>query len=115
MQISKSTRLYKLFAWSIRLITAFSGGGYERRNSITSGTDLCHFIRTLLITGHRINVNRDATVHVLTAFGDYLIPLEDLNPSRNQTLRTELASTVSKLWQDRSELIDDLLSQLKNL
>lgn len=66
-------------------------------------------------TGYRIHVNRDTMIHVLTTFGDCLIPPEDLNPPRNIVLRTKLVSTVSKLWQDRSELIDDLLSQLKNL
>ena len=66
-------------------------------------------------TGYRITVGRNTIVTITTHFGDTLIPAEDLNPARNQPLRTKLAAMVVKLWNDRSALIDDILEQLKGL
>jgi len=66
-------------------------------------------------SGYRFYVDMTTTVHVLTAFGETLIPDEDLNPPRNQKLRSTLANKVAKLYQDRVGLLDDLLDQLKKL
>lgn len=66
-------------------------------------------------SGYRFYVDNTTIIHILTAFGETLIPDEDLNPPRNQLLRSTLTNKVAKLSQDRSELIDDLLDQLKSL
>lgn len=50
MQIDKSTRMFKLFSWCIRLLIAVNDGEPLRRDYLKDGTDLCHFMRTILVT-----------------------------------------------------------------
>jgi len=50
MQIDKNTRMFKLFAWSIRLLIALNDGEPLRKDYLSEGTDLCHFMRTILVT-----------------------------------------------------------------
>lgn len=65
--------------------------------------------------GFRIRVGSDTIIEVLTDFGETMIPEEDLNRADNQELRTKLVYTVSKLWNDRSELIDRVIKELDKL
>lgn len=84
--------------------------------SITSRS---RYYATSIVTppefGYKFVVCQNTIVRVLTALDDELIPTEDLNTIQNQALRTKLTSLVAKLYQDRSELIEDLLDQLKRL
>jgi predicted RecB family endonuclease len=67
-------------------------------------------------SGYKFVICKNTIVRVLTALDYELIPTEDLNTIQNQALRTKLTSLVAKLYQDRSsELIEDLLAQLKRL
>jgi hypothetical protein len=50
MTIEKDTRVFKLFSWCIRLLIAVNDGEPLRRDYLNEGTDLCHFVRTILVT-----------------------------------------------------------------
>ena len=42
--------MFKLFSWCIQLQIAFHDGEPLRRDYLNVGTDLCHFVRTILVT-----------------------------------------------------------------
>lgn len=65
--IGKDTRIFKLFSWCIQLQIAFNDGEPLRRDYINEGTDLCHLVRTILITAPAIILSELAAVCVLAS------------------------------------------------
>lgn len=71
--IGKDTRIFKLFSWCIQLQIAFNDGEPLRRDYINKGTDLCHLMRTILITTPAIILIELAAV-VFTALALFIVP-----------------------------------------